>query len=179
MLLKNTKQPTLLLRPLRCWLLSRTKPVMAQAVRYQLHASQLEGPGDLDLPLQKTSFGVCYKLVLVYPTLHTYWGTSVRTIRRRMEEFGLSVSDFYSSISDNDLDGIVIEVLAHFPNSGYRMMAGHLHEKTWDSCTATANSRKSPPCCSCLYSCQMECNSSMMHLQCYISACSLACWWQS
>ena len=53
-------------------------------------------------------------------------GTSVRTIRRRMEEFGLSVSDFYSSISDNDLDGIVIEVLTHFPNSGYRMMAGHL-----------------------------------------------------
>ena len=102
-------------------------------------------------------------------------GTSVWTIRRRMEEFGLSVSDFCSSISDNDLDGIVIEVLTHFPNSGYRMMAGHLHEKTWDSCTATANSRKSPPCCSCLYSCQMECNSSTMHLQCYISACSLAC----
>jgi len=53
-------------------------------------------------------------------------GTSVRTIRRRMEEFGLSVSDFYSSISNNDLDGVVIEVLTHFPNSGYRTMAGHL-----------------------------------------------------
>ena len=53
-------------------------------------------------------------------------GTSVRTIRRRMEEFGLSVTAFYSSISDNDLDAIVNETLTHFPNSGYRMMAGHL-----------------------------------------------------
>jgi len=46
---------------------------MAEVVRYQLHASQLEGLGDLGLPLLKTSFAVCYKLVLVYPTLHTYW----------------------------------------------------------------------------------------------------------
>ena len=41
-------------------------------------------------------------------------GTSVRTIRRRMEEFGLSVTAFYSSISDNDLDAIVNETLTHF-----------------------------------------------------------------
>ena len=67
--------------------------------------------------------------------------TSVRTIRRRMEEFGLSVTAFYSSISNNDLDAIVSEILTQFPNSGYRMMAGHLRrhglrvqqQRIWES----------------------------------------------
>ena len=73
MLLESTKQPTLLPRPLQCWLLSRTKPLMAQVVHYQLHSLQLEGLGDLGLLLLKTSSAICCKLVLVYPTLHTYW----------------------------------------------------------------------------------------------------------
>ena len=42
-----------------------------------------------------------------------------------MEEFRLQVSDFYSVISVDDIDLICIEILTAFPNTGYRMMAGH------------------------------------------------------
>ena len=39
---------------------------------------------------------------------------------------GLCVSDLYSILSDAQLDEVVRNVFELFPNSGYRMMAGHL-----------------------------------------------------
>ena len=56
-------------------------------------------------------------------------GVSVRTIRRRMDDIGLQVSDLYSTLSDNELDIIINEILIQFPNTGYRMMAGHLKRR--------------------------------------------------
>ena len=56
-------------------------------------------------------------------------GVSVRTIRRRMNDIGLRVSDLYSALPDNELDIIVNEILIQFPNSGYRMMTGHLKRR--------------------------------------------------
>ena len=56
-------------------------------------------------------------------------GVSVRTIRRRMDDIGLRVSDLYSTLPDNELDVIVNEILINFPNTGYRMMAGHLRRR--------------------------------------------------
>ena len=53
-------------------------------------------------------------------------GVSVHTIRRRMDDIGLQVSDLYSTLSDNELDIIINEILIQFPNTGYGMMAGHL-----------------------------------------------------
>ena len=56
-------------------------------------------------------------------------GVSVRTIRRRMDDIGLRVSDFYSTMPDNELDIVVNEILVLFPNTGYRMMTGHLKRR--------------------------------------------------
>ena len=56
-------------------------------------------------------------------------GVSVRTIRRRMDNIRLQVSDLYSTLSDNELDIIINEILIQFPNTGYRMMAGHLKRR--------------------------------------------------
>ena len=53
-------------------------------------------------------------------------GVSLRTLRRRMTDVGLSVNDFYSAISDSDLDRAVSALKVQYPNSGYRMMAGLL-----------------------------------------------------
>ena len=60
------------------------------------------------------------------PHIARLFGVSVRTIRRRMEAAGLCVSDLYSILSDAQLDEVVRNVFELFPNSGYRMMAGHL-----------------------------------------------------
>jgi len=60
------------------------------------------------------------------PRISEMLHVSVRTVRRRMEDLDLKVADFYSSIPDHDLDSMVTDVLHLFPNTGYRMMAGHL-----------------------------------------------------
>ena len=60
------------------------------------------------------------------PTIASMLGVSLRTLRRRMTDLGLSVCDFYSTISDTDLDRAVSTLKIQYPNSGYRMMAGLL-----------------------------------------------------
>ena len=56
-------------------------------------------------------------------------GVSTRTIRRRMDDLDLHVSDLYSTLPDNELDMMVNEILTQFPNTGYRMMTGHLKRR--------------------------------------------------
>ncbi|KAL5510475.1 hypothetical protein EMCRGX_G006027 [Ephydatia muelleri] len=60
------------------------------------------------------------------PHIARLFGVSVRTIRRRMKDAGLYVSDLYCTLSDAQLDEVVRNVFQQFPNSGYCMMAGHL-----------------------------------------------------
>ena len=50
---------------------------------------------------------------------------SLRTVRRRMEEYNL-LSRTFTSITDEELASVVSRIQADFPNSGYRMMMGHL-----------------------------------------------------
>lgn len=52
--------------------------------------------------------------------------TSVSTIRRRMQEFGLTIRSTYSSISDEELDRLVSDIQYRHPNCGYRLLRGHL-----------------------------------------------------
>ncbi|KAJ8369476.1 hypothetical protein SKAU_G00095040 [Synaphobranchus kaupii] len=43
-----------------------------------------------------------------------------------MEEADVRVADFYSKLTDEELDNAVRELQRIFPNSGYRMMQGYL-----------------------------------------------------
>ena len=54
---------------------------------------------------------------------------SVRTIRRRMTEYDLSVRECYSNLTDEQLDGIVRDIQVHFPTCGNRQMQGHLYTR--------------------------------------------------
>ena len=63
------------------------------------------------------------------PKIADLLGVSLRTIRRRMDEYGLSVSHFYSSISDHELLRVMKDIYSSFPNCGYRMMDGHLRRR--------------------------------------------------
>ena len=63
------------------------------------------------------------------PKIAALLGVSLRTVRRRMTEYGLSVSGLYSDISNCELDRLVDEIRGSFPNCGYRMMDGHLRQR--------------------------------------------------
>jgi len=53
-------------------------------------------------------------------------GVSLRTICRRMTDYGLSVSGLYSTMSDSDLGETVKTIKIEFPNCGVRMLHGRL-----------------------------------------------------
>ncbi|XP_027131646.1 uncharacterized protein LOC113744818 [Larimichthys crocea] len=75
------------------------------------------------------------------PTIADLLGVSIRTVRRRMEEFNFSVRASYSNLSNEQLDEIVSEIKTRMPHAGYRMMKGALeaegHKVQWDRIRAS------------------------------------------
>ena len=63
------------------------------------------------------------------PAIATLFGVSLRTIRNRMSEMGLSVRGLYTLIDDSELDATVRDIKQIFPSCGYRMMLGHLRSR--------------------------------------------------
>ncbi len=63
------------------------------------------------------------------PSIASILGVYLRTVRRRMTNYELSVQVMYAAISDSDLDTIVDEIKVMFPNCGYRMLDGHLRSR--------------------------------------------------
>ena len=59
------------------------------------------------------------------PTIAKISGVSLST-RRRMSEYGFSITALYSNITDHELDTVVAQIKRDFPNCGYRLMHGHL-----------------------------------------------------
>lgn len=53
-------------------------------------------------------------------------GLSLRTTERRLQEFGISCGQFFTSIDDETLDCTVETILRSFPSYGYRRMTGAL-----------------------------------------------------
>ena len=60
------------------------------------------------------------------PQVALVMGVSLSTVRRRMSEYGLSITALYSTISDEELDMLIMQIKESFPNSGYRLMQAHL-----------------------------------------------------
>ncbi|KAK6301820.1 hypothetical protein J4Q44_G00278730 [Coregonus suidteri] len=57
------------------------------------------------------------------------FGVSKRTIRRRMQQYSLRKTDLYSAVNDEELDRIVSEIHRSHPNTGYKLMRGHLNAR--------------------------------------------------
>ncbi len=53
-------------------------------------------------------------------------GISLRTVRRRMSEYGISIRQMYSNLSDHELKLLITEAHESFPNAGYRLIQGWL-----------------------------------------------------
>ena len=60
------------------------------------------------------------------PQIADMLDVSIRTVRRRMDEYGLSIRAQYCCLSDSELDGIVREIQSHFAMCANRQMIGHL-----------------------------------------------------
>ena len=63
------------------------------------------------------------------PTVARVLGISLRTLRRRMSEYNLTVKQSYSAISDAELEITIKSLKESYPNAGYRIMEGLLIEK--------------------------------------------------
>lgn len=60
------------------------------------------------------------------PQMAQMIGVSLRTIHRRMSEYGLSISAQYAVLTDSELDQLVVDIQDQFPLCGNRQMHGHL-----------------------------------------------------
>ena len=60
------------------------------------------------------------------PDVSAMLNVSCSTLKRRMKEYGIRKSDFYSLMKDNKLDQVIVSILKDFPNSGYKKMKGFL-----------------------------------------------------
>ncbi|RVE66924.1 hypothetical protein OJAV_G00112930 [Oryzias javanicus] len=65
-------------------------------------------------------------LNLSVPCISKLLGVSTRTIERRMADFGLSVRQRYSQISEEQLDQAIQQIKTELPTAGYRMVKGRL-----------------------------------------------------
>ena len=63
------------------------------------------------------------------PQIASIVGVSLSTVRRRMAQFGLSVGEQYSQISNDGLDMLVVAIKEQFPTCGYKQMQGHLQSR--------------------------------------------------
>ena len=108
-----------------------------EAKRYleQARASSSSGVDDSyqATTLQSTSgrprFCVTYEQLQYFlghgftvPIIAKMLGVSVRTVRRRMTDFGLSSRARFSDVSDSDLDAVVKKLKKQYPHCGYRIL---------------------------------------------------------
>ncbi len=63
------------------------------------------------------------------PQIADLLGLSVRTVRRRMTEYGFTIRAQYSTMTDTELDTLVNEIQTEFPTCGNKQMLGHLLSK--------------------------------------------------
>ena len=63
------------------------------------------------------------------PNIANMLTVSVRTVRRRMSEYGITSSRSFDNISDDNLLTIIREIRVTWPRSGYRMVQGCLRAR--------------------------------------------------
>ena len=63
------------------------------------------------------------------PIIAGILGVSLKTIERRQQEYGIRQRSTYSTISNQDLDNIIDNILVDFPETGYKRMTGFLRSR--------------------------------------------------
>ena len=84
------------------------------------------GVGRPSYDIPESSLELLLENRFTVPQISQLFAVSVSTIRRRMSELRLLVRSFYSTISDSDLDAIIMGIQELYPMCGNRQMQGHL-----------------------------------------------------
>ena len=58
-------------------------------------------------------------------------GVSLRTVRRRMADYGLSICEQYADMPDDELEHMVRGIKMEFPTCGQKQMMGHLRSRDY------------------------------------------------
>ncbi|KAA0706219.1 hypothetical protein E1301_Tti016287 [Triplophysa tibetana] len=83
------------------------------------------GRPDVEIPDEAIEGYLMYGLKV--KDIAALYGVGRWTVRRRMQQCGLRVSELYSDINDTDLDRLVLGIQREHPQCGYRMMRAFLH----------------------------------------------------
>ena len=95
----------------------------------QLSVVTAAGPGRPQYDISQEQLEHLLQLNFDCPTIATMLGVSLRTVRRCMDEYSLTVHSCYTDIDDARLDHTIQELKQQFPNNGYRMMDGLLRQR--------------------------------------------------
>lgn len=82
------------------------------------------GRPSFEIPLSQLKYLIECRFSV--PKIAQIMDVSVSTVRRRMSAYNLSIRDTYSTLSDVELDAIVLQKQNEFPNWGNRQMYGYL-----------------------------------------------------
>ena len=89
--------------------------------------SGCRGRPSFDIPKEQIELFLEYNFSL--PQISEMLGVSLSTVTRRLKDYGLSVTQTYSTISNTELDEITQQLVSEFPNCGYRRMIGFLQAR--------------------------------------------------
>ncbi|KAL9966237.1 hypothetical protein ACROYT_G024284 [Oculina patagonica] len=87
----------------------------------------MQGRPKFSIPKEQLQFLIEQRFNI--PTIANMLCVSRRTVERRLQEFGLSCREAYSTMSDERLDIVINSILADFPETGYKRMTGFLRAR--------------------------------------------------
>ena len=99
---------------------------LSSQVPQQLHTEEAGYVGRPKIVISHEQLEEFLNMDFDCPSIARLFGISLRTLRRRMLEYGLKVSSRYSSINDAELDCLVVQLKHEYPSCGYRMILGLL-----------------------------------------------------
>ncbi|CAG7820708.1 unnamed protein product, partial [Allacma fusca] len=86
-------------------------------------------PGQPKIQIPKESIEELLELKFSARCIAKIYNVSDKTIYRRLKEYGMSVRDSYSILSDTELQEVMLGILADHPFTGYKRMLGFLSAK--------------------------------------------------
>lgn len=87
----------------------------------------VQGRPKFSIPKEQLQFLIGQRFNI--PTIASILCVSLQTVERRLQEFGLSCREVYSTMSDEDLDAVINSILNDFPETGYKRMTGFLRAR--------------------------------------------------
>lgn len=98
---------------------------------YQAQSKLTGDPGRPKIEITQAQLEYFLEKRFTCPDIAKMLSVSVRTVRRRLEEYVISSSRSFDNISDDDLSKVIAEILKTWPRSGYRMVEGCLRARRY------------------------------------------------